>query len=83
MKDFCPNLEGVNTSNIPMTTFPGKAIKPDITYYNSPGSDSERAGIEKAELMVEAKFTEFDDPFKDVSIEGFLCDNDSLRARQT
>ena len=82
MKDFCPNLVGVNTSNTQMTTFSGKTIKPDITYYNSPRTAAKRADVEGAELMVEAKFNEQDDPFKEVpTAEGFLSDSD--RARQT
>ena len=65
-----------------MTIFFGKTIKPDITYYNSPHSDAERADVESAELMIEAKFNQQDDPFREVpTVEGFLCDSD--RARQT
>ena len=65
-----------------MATFSGMVIKPDITYYNSPRSNAERADVESAELMVEAKSNEQDDPFKvKPTVEGFLCDDE--RARQT
>ena len=82
MKAFCPNLVGINTSNTPMPTFSGNAIKPDITYYNSSRSTVERADVETAELMIEAKFNQQDDPFEEVPTnKGFLCDSE--RARQT
>ena len=83
MEDFCPNLVGINTSNTPMTTFSGKIIKPDITYYNAPHTEVQRDDVESAELMVEAKFNEQDDPFEEVPTndKGFLCSGD--RARQT
>ena len=83
MKAFCPNLVGIDTSSTPMTTFSGNnCIKPDITYYNSPRSDVERADVESAELMIEAKFSEQDDPFKDVPTDkGFLRNSD--KAKQT
>jgi hypothetical protein len=62
-----------------MTTFSGMTIKPDINYYNSSESLSD---VENAELMVEVKFEEQDDPFEEVPTdEGFLCGGD--RARQT
>ena len=67
-----------------MTTFSEMAINPDITYYNaSPElSDVERADVQSAELMVEVKFDEQDDPFEEAPTdEGFLCSDD--RARQT
>jgi hypothetical protein len=82
MKNFCPDLVGINTSNTQMTTFFGNVIKPDITYYNSPRSKTERADVESAELMVEAKFNDPDDPFEKVpTANGFL--HSSERARQT
>ena len=72
MTTFCPSLEGVNTSAKSMITFSGNIIKPD-TYHNrsegSAGSD-----VEKAELVVEAKFEDLDDPFDDSP-----SDNDFLR----
>ena len=82
MAAFCPDLIGIDTSETPMKTFSGKAIKPDITYYNSVRFNLERADIESAELMVEAKYSEQNDPFKDSPDDkDFLCDND--RARRT
>ena len=63
MKIYCPNLEGVNTSKTPMTTFSGNVIKPDVTYYNISRPDK-RATVESAELMVEAKYDDNDDPFE-------------------
>ena len=83
MKTFCPHLVGIDTSNTPMTTFSGKTIKPDIIYYNSSHSSAERADVESAELMVEAKFNQQDDPFREVPLkkEGFLCCTD--RTKQT
>ena len=65
-----------------MTTFSGMVFKPDITYDNSPRSNAERADVETAELMVEVKLNEQDDPFKvKPTVEGFLCDSE--RPRQT
>ena len=79
MKAFCSNLVGFNTSITPMTIFSGRVIKP---YYNSSHSDVERADVESAERLVEAKFSEQDDPFEEVLTDnGFLCDSD--RAIQT
>ena len=64
-----------------MTTFSNNIIKPDITYYNSSPS-VEKADVESAELMIEAKFNDEDDPFKVVPTpKGFMRDSD--RARQT
>ena len=81
MEVFCSNLEGINTSNTKMTTFSNNIIKPDITYYNSSPS-VEKADVESAELMIEAKFNDEDDPFKVVPTpKGFMRDSD--RARQT
>ena len=80
MAIFCPELEGSNTSDTQMKTFSNNSIKPDITYYNAPSV--KKADVESAELMVEAKIHQDDDPFKDVPpSDDFMCDND--RARQT
>jgi hypothetical protein len=82
MEGFCPKLIGIDTSNTQMTTFSGKIIKPDITYFNSPLPKSGGVNVERAELMVEAKFIQQDDPFEEEpTAEGFLSNND--RARQT
>ena len=64
MAVFCPDLQGIDTSNTEMKIFSGKTIKLDITYYNSSCSDSEKSGVESAELMVEAKISQEDDLFK-------------------
>ena len=40
-----------------------KDIKPDITYYNSSRSDVMESDIESAELMVEVKMSDQNDPF--------------------
>ena len=81
MEAFCPNLEGVNTSATPMITFSGKAIKPDITYYSSSGG-SRGSDVEGAELMMEVKVNDQDDPFEDLAKDkDFLRKSD--RARQT
>ena len=80
MKAFCPKLVGINSSNTPMSTFSGNSIKPDITYYDSSLPDVERTGIGAAELMVEVKFNEQDDPFKGVLPEDdILCKNELPR----
>ena len=64
-----------------MTIFSKNTIKPDITYYNSSPS-VEEADVESAELMIEAKFYQDDDPFKEAPTpKGFIRDGD--RARQT
>jgi hypothetical protein len=79
MEGFCPNLVGMDTSNTQMTTFSGKTIKPDITYYYSSRSGAERADVEGAELMVEAKYN-LDDPFREVpTAEGLLSDGEKPR----
>ena len=80
MATFCPELEGTNTSDTQMKTFSNNSIQPDITYYNAPSI--KKADVESAELMVEAKIHQDDDPFKDVPpSDDFMRDND--RARQT
>ena len=80
MAVFCPNFNGVNMSATPMITFSGKAIKPDVTYYNCSG-ESTGSDVEKAELMVEAKFDD-QDAFDDrPNAKDFLRESD--RARQT
>ena len=60
MAAFCPNLVGIDTSSKPMKTFL-QDVKPDITYYNS---DVTEYDIGSAELMVEVKISDQNDPFK-------------------
>ena len=64
MAVFCPELEGIDTFDTQMKIFSGRTIKPDITYHNSSCSDSEKSGVESAELMVETKVSQEDDLFK-------------------